>query len=94
MQDRNIAGRVYAGMNWLETRVPGWVDRLDLVRLDMQDELHSILGQLFPGLKPAHDMSHLGFVAQEAADRDEMSLELWYLETEWTRQVLLRREGF
>lgn len=92
MQDRNIAGRVYAGMQWLDSQIKNWVDRVDLVLLDMQDSRHCILGQLYGTVKPRQDMAKFGMMAQEVTDRDEMSLELWYLETEWNRQILLRRK--
>lgn len=92
MSDRNIAQRVYDGMQWLDSQIENWVDRVDLVLLDMQDSRHCILGQLYGTVKPRQDMAKFGMMAQKAADRDEMSLELWYLQTEWTRQTLLRRE--
>lgn len=92
MQDRNIAGRVYAGMRWLDSQIADWVHKVDLDLLNMQDNRHCILGQIYGAVKPRQDMTPLGMMAQEVADRDEMSLELWYLQTEWNRQVLLRRQ--
>ena len=92
MQDRDIAGRVHAGMKWLDSQIEDWVNKVDLELLNMQDNRYCILGQLYGTVKPRQDMAPLGMMAQEVADRDEMSLELWYIETEWKRQILLRQQ--
>jgi hypothetical protein len=79
-------------MQWLDSQIADWVNKVDLGMLNMQDNRHCILGQLYGNVKPRQDMAKFGMMAQEATDRDEMSLELWYLQSEWARQTLLRRQ--
>lgn len=42
-----IAERVAAGAAWLDAEQPGWVDRIDLDRLNLASSCRCILGQLF-----------------------------------------------
>jgi hypothetical protein len=42
----SIAERVNAGAAWLDQHQPGWVDRIDLDRLNLEATCHCILGQL------------------------------------------------
>lgn len=42
-----IADRVAAGAAWLDEHHPGWVDRIDLDRLNLADRKACVLGQMF-----------------------------------------------
>jgi hypothetical protein len=41
-----IAERVRAGAAWLDEHEPGWVDRINLDRLDLSSQCRCVLGQL------------------------------------------------
>lgn len=46
MSAPSIAERVAAGAAWLDEHQPGWIDVIDLERLDLQAACFCILGQL------------------------------------------------
>ena len=56
-----VAERVQAGAAWLDEHESGWVDRIDLDRLDINSECQCILGQLHGSYKAAPPV-------QDAAD--------------------------
>lgn len=45
--DATVAERVAAGAAWLDGNQPGWVDRIDLERLDIGSCMRCVLGQLY-----------------------------------------------
>jgi len=88
----NIARRVYLGMSLLDKDRPGWEHKVNLNTLQMQDKRHCILGQLYGQTKwRISNLADFGFSAY-VTNYEEMSLELWYLATEWKRQIKLRLE--
>lgn len=44
---KSIQDRVASGVALLDQRVPGWVDRINVDRLDMASNVSCVLGQLF-----------------------------------------------
>ncbi len=42
-----VRRRVLAGIKWLDTNEPSWLDRIDLDTLDMGDVNNCVLGQVF-----------------------------------------------
>lgn len=46
MTTTTIAERVAAGAEWLDQHEPGWVERIDLDRLDLASACRCVLGQL------------------------------------------------
>jgi hypothetical protein len=59
--------RVQAGAGLLDQHQPGWVDRIDLDRLNLRDCFACVLGQLFPGDYYATVHDTLGLNWAEAA---------------------------
>ena len=95
---KNYAWRVYQGMLWLDKNRPDWWKRINLKSLNIQNQKTCVLGQLYGNIKPRFSMADYGFDAYSnllngvRPSHDEMSLELWYLTTEWKRQITLRRQ--
>nr|MDT0658055.1 hypothetical protein [Micromonospora sp. DSM 115978] len=46
MADPTISARVKAGAAWLDQHRPGWLDRIDLITLDIGDPECCVIGQL------------------------------------------------
>jgi hypothetical protein len=90
-QSSNIPYRVYVGILWLDSQFPDWYMRINLDTLDMQDSRFCILGQLYGAIKPHEDMTKYGFDVA-VNHYDEMQMEFFYLNTEWERQIFLRRK--
>jgi hypothetical protein len=42
-----LGERVSRGVTWLNDTVPGWRERVDIARLDIEDARHCVLGQVF-----------------------------------------------
>lgn len=99
-----IEERVAAGAEWLDANAPGWVERIDLLRLRLLSECGCVLGQMFGNFSDAplgggdeearDDRAHaLGFLSAfndtvEAEDADYAALD-----AEWRRLILARREA-
>lgn len=45
--DTDVAGRVARGVALLDERLPGWVDRVNTIKLDIQNCERCVLGQVF-----------------------------------------------
>lgn len=88
-----MRSRVAFGIGWLERREgPGWVERIDVYRLDMGDPGRSVWGQLYgrprwwrgPRLSPA-DRVAFGFALEQPTV--ELHRELTAV---WRREIGLR----
>lgn len=44
-----VTWRVEVGAAWLDTNHPGWLERIDLIVLDMSDPEHDVIGQIIEG---------------------------------------------
>ncbi len=63
MEKTTIKSRVKAGADWLDSKVPGWFRKIDLIRLDMRSLSLCVLAQAC-GDNHAHRYdSTLGFDA-------------------------------
>lgn len=83
MTELTIEERVAAGAEWLDERLPDWVNRIDLEDLDIRDACACILGQTFGdfdeaplvqagGWRAAHLAAWpLGFQSHEVAEAFE-----------------------
>jgi hypothetical protein len=80
---------VYRGMCWLDKQLPDWYKRINLEILDIGDVRYCILGQLYGRFKPRRQMYDLGFYSV-GHDYESVSMNSWYLTTEWKRQITLR----
>lgn len=95
---KNYAWRVYKGMQWLDKDRPGWEKKINLRTLNLKDQRTCVLGQLYGQARWRIPLAPYGFDAYaDLVDgvrptHDEMSMELWYLTTEWKRQIKLRLE--
>jgi hypothetical protein len=96
--EKNTSWRVYVGTCWLNANLPNWWKRVNLNSLNLQDQRLCVLGQLYGQIKPLFNMADYGFDAYcdivngKRPSHDDMSMELWYLTTEWKRQILLLRQ--
>lgn len=100
----DIVRRVEAGAAWLDENKPGWVDQIDLDRLDMYERPDCILGQLYGnfnnvaqyfGDEPTEErpLSHdaavsFGFFA---ANLERCEEEYAILQSAWKRLITTRR---
>lgn len=99
--DDTIEARVTRGAQLLDERLPGWVDRIDLDRLNLASSCNCILGQKFGDYLDGIDalfncqntdaINH-GFDAFEDEGADAEAAEYEALTAEWRRVILARRE--
>lgn len=93
MSAPDCAARVAAGAAFLDERMPGWAERIDLGRLDLDDECNCVIGQLTGdyingvaqfGLRLSEEVS-LGFMPGQA--------DGWHLlDAAWADEIKKRRE--
>lgn len=95
--------RINTGMEWLDANVPGWVDRIDLSKLDMETGGLCVLGQLLGSWAYGMDWDHddyyawsdeHGFSCFDLFHRDDVEEEFWNasLTEPWTEAIKRRRE--
>lgn len=83
-------------MCWLDKERPGWEHRINLDTLDLKSQKTCVLGQLYGQARWRIKLAPYGFDACSDIIKgvrpsyDQMSMELWYLTTEWKRQISLR----
>ena len=103
-----IEARVSRGAALLDEKLPGWVERIDLAKLDLASPCRCILGQTWDGIPDpestpfaAHaneldlydeDENDYGFNAG-GVDWFEDQPEYDALTAEWKRVILARRDG-
>ena len=95
-----IEARVVRGAALLDETLPGWVERIDLDNLALDDECDCVLGQTWDGYSlsspfDAH-MNELGLLGSEGIEhgfdvRDPREYEA--LTAEWKRLVEARRSA-
>lgn len=102
-----IETRVARGVALLDEKLPGWVDRIDLEKLDLSSACDCILGQEFDGKAIWPDLlgydiglSELFANVEKDAARHGFTAGAWAaaeawdeLEGEWRRVILARRGG-
>lgn len=96
-----ITDRVAAGAAWLDAERPGWVERIDLDRLDLESPCRCILGQEFGDYFEAiwneeintPDTAACGFTVADLAviGRAAGDREFAALTAEWRRVITERR---
>src|SRR6267378_6692445 len=87
-----IVERVAVGAAWLDTEKPGWVDRIDLEKLDLVDPDYCILGQEYGSYfgAPLSLAGRLDFGF--AADSESYPSPEWdKLTSEWYRYITSHR---
>ncbi len=91
--DPDIAARVAAGAQWLDDNVPGWVDLIDLDRLDLRSTCRCVLGQLFDDydFAPRDARWYSGDYGFDAVG-DHLTAEYVALTDAWTRLITTRRQ--
>lgn len=88
------AVRVSAGAKWLDEHHPGWVDKIDLESLDLNDCAECVLGQLFGDFHEAverFDMVDLGYSRGFSCLVLSSNTRYHALTAEWRRLILERR---
>lgn len=89
--------RVELGMTWLDARHPGWIDLIDLQRLDVASPCRCLLGQVigeFDLSVAGLDMdmaAELGFDATHTRTRQGLVAEYAALTEVWRAAILQRR---
>lgn len=100
-----IETRVARGVALLDERLPGWVERIDLYKLDLASGCRCILGQEFRGHVSESSYSNGYLIGldelfnddDDEAARHGFTVEVGEpfaaLEVEWRRVILARRGG-
>lgn len=66
----SVAERVAHGAAWLDERYPGWVDAIDLGKLNVASCHACVLGQVYTGHIPTHEQDQiLAQVLEHMAER-------------------------
>ncbi len=95
MTEYSVPELVQRGAEFLDERIPGWVDRIDTGSLDISSSVNCILGQLYSGrrtdVSPYLDhRNELGLSIAESASMGfaSSSTEVsQQLDREWTRVI-------
>lgn len=93
--DTDVAGRVARGVALLDARVPGWVDRVNTIKLDIQNCERCVLGQVYGDyffgsskLEIVERESEYGFDRVQDLDYiEDMIQDFEDLREEWQRVV-------
>jgi hypothetical protein len=108
MTDTTTPERVARGVALLDEKLPGWVDRIDLDRLDLGSPCRCILGQTWDGIPDPESTpfaAHANELDLYGEDENDYGFnaggEDWFadepeyraLTAEWTRVILARRAG-
>ena len=104
----DIATRVAKGVALLDERKPGWMDRINLITLDVQDPNMCILGQLYPvrdddmfpdgfnkgisALSLCSDAQEHGVDCYPHHDILDQRQDYVYLTQEWKRVIKILRQ--
>lgn len=93
-----IQQRVDRGVAWLDKNHPGWADRIDLNKFEMNNCFNCVMGQLTGDFNRWHLAKNkfdfripvdLGFLATEVYD--DQDPEYLLLQEEWQRRIVRRR---
>lgn len=91
-----VTERVQAGAAWLDQHRPGWLDRIDLITLNVEDPECCVLGQEFgdygdrpDALRDYREAERLGFYVRWAGHGDDRyTAEYAALTEAWKDYVL------
>lgn len=92
-----VKRRVARGVKLLDKRMPGWDNRIDLYRLDMEDYRHCVLGQLYGAYHRGiyslfgQKARRLYVIGTVYGFTMYFSSEFGPLDEEWTRVITDRR---
>lgn len=95
MTTRELESRVELGMVWLDARLPGWVDLIDLDELDVASPCNCLLGQTLGDWDlrvVGMEMDQLAACGFDAStSHDGMADEYAALTELWKRAIRQRR---